>query len=265
MEENLIEVPLSAIKAGGAQPRSRFDEEELQELKTSIREIGLIHPPVVRLSQDGSYELISGERRFRAYSLLGKETIPVIVKSFDDKTAAIGSLVENIQRVDLNPIEVAVGIKRLMEEFQLSQQDVSLKIGKERSTVSNYLRILQLPVSIRDSLQRNTITMGHAKAILSVSDDHAKVLLHEAIVKDSLSVREAEKKAASLEKKVKERAFFLKQRDFHLEDIERRAEERLGTKVWIEGSAKKGRISITYHNLDDLDRILAILGIADSL
>lgn len=265
MDENLLEIPLSLIKAGFAQPRSRFADEELHELKTSIKEVGLIHPPVVRAMQDGTYEIVSGERRFRAYSLLGKSSIPVIVKRFDDKTAAVGSLVENIQRVDLNPIEVALGIKRLIEEFQLSQQEVSAKIGKERSTVSNYLRILQLPVSIRESLRSNEITLGHAKAILSLSDDHAKVLLHEAIVKDNLSVRESERRAASIEKKVKERTHFLKQRDFHLEDIERRAEERLGTKVSIDGNAKRGKITISYHSLDDLDRILEIIGIQDPL
>lgn len=256
-------VPVNAIHVNPFQPRRHFSSEELEDLAKSIQSVGLLHPPLVRLKEDGvTYELISGERRFRASQLAGMEMIPVIVRAMSDEISAQAALIENIQRVDLNPLEIAKALKNLMESLSLGQEELAERVGKKRSTVSNYLRLLTLPRNIQESLRTNAITMGHAKAILSMDGFEKQNLLHELIIRDDLNVREAEEAALRISQKAKKQTLVYTNRDFYLEQLGEKIQEKLGTKVRIQGKGKKGRISIDYYNLDDLDRLLAIFGIS---
>lgn len=259
------EVTLQNIRVNPHQPRRHFSSYELEELAESIEEVGLIHPPLVRPvdGMEGMYELISGERRFRACQLAGLKTIPVIIKTSSELMSAQQALVENIQRVDLNPLEIAKALRSLMEDFGLSQEQLAHRVGKNRSTVANYLRLLSLPRGIQESIDTGKITMGHAKAILSMSGFERQGLLHDLIIRDDLTVREAEQAAQRVQQKEKKKKIVHANRDFVLEQLSEKIQQKLGTKVSIVGKGKKGRISIDYYNLDDLDRLLAIFGVDD--
>lgn len=256
-------VPVASIRPNPHQPRREFSEEELKELASSILQVGLIHPPAVQeLPEEQAYVLIAGERRVRAAELAGLREIPVFVHGGDSVYSAQAALIENIQRVDLNPMEVSRAIKELMDRHGYGQEALAQILGKKRSTVANYLRLLTLPKSIQASTSSGAITMGHAKAILSLDEEAQQELLHEIILRDGLSVRQAEQAAQRLAEKVKKRQLVYQHRDFYLEHLARQLEERLGTKVTIQGSGKKGRISIDYYSLDDIDRIIAMLGVS---
>lgn len=197
--DQLLEVSIDKIRVNPYQPRRGFNPEELEELAQSIRSVGLIHPPLVRyIPQEECYELISGERRFRASQIAGKTKIPVFIRHSTHSISAQAALIENIQRVDLNPLEIAKALKKLIEDFGLSQDQLAQKIGKKRSTVANYLRLLSLPQTIQHSLSGALITMGHAKAILALEEGDKQALLHELILRDDLSVREAEQAAVRI-------------------------------------------------------------------
>lgn len=257
--EELLEVSVSKITANTHQPRGEFDAEELQDLAQSIRSVGLLHPPLVRrIHGTDRFELISGERRYRAAKLAGLEKIPVIVRESSECLSAQAALVENIQRVDLNPLEIAKAMKSLMQEFGLSQDALADRVGKKRSTVANYLRLLGLSKKIQDRLRDGQITMGHAKAILSVDDASKQELLCDLVIVDELSVRETEEAAAKISIKAKAAP---KIRDIHFEQLAEKIQYKLGTKVSIQGRGKAGRISINYYSLDDLDRLLQIFGV----
>ncbi len=257
-------VPLDKIRPNPYQPRKQFSVDELNELAQSIAKVGLIHPPAVQESPDGDgYVLIAGERRVRACELAGLAAIPVIVHGKDALFSAQAALIENIQRVDLNPIEVARAMKELMEEHGYSQEALSQILGKKRSTVANYLRLLTLPKSIQVSTSSGQITMGHAKAILALEEEQQQELLHEIILRDGLSVRQAEQAAQRLAEKVKKRQLVYQHRDFYLDHLAKKLEEKLGTKVSIQGTSKKGRITIDYYSLDDIDRLAAGFGLSD--
>lgn len=261
VKEELCEVPLSQIRVNPHQPRRSFAQGELEELAQSIVAVGLIHPPVVRRLAVDAYELISGERRFRASSLAGLTKIPVIVRATNTSLSAQAALVENIQRVDLNPIEIAKALRTLMLEFGLGQDEMAGRVGKKRSTIANYLRILTLPQNIQDSVSQGAISMGHAKAILALEGFEKQALLHQLVLRDQLSVREAEDAALRIAEKAKRKALVYETRDFFLEQLAEKIQHKLGTKVTIQGKGKKGRITIDYYNLDDLDRVLEHLGI----
>lgn len=262
IQEELKQVPLTHIVVNPYQPRREFKAEELEELAQSIRAVGIIHPPLVRpLPNSDNYELISGERRFRAAQLASLESIPVYIRKTSYSISAQAALIENVQRVDLNPLEIARALKRLMNEFEFSQDVLAQKIGKNRSTVANYLRMLSLPNSIQDSISKGCISMGHAKAILALDQEDKQILLHELILRDGMNVREAEKAAARISVKAKKQQLIYVPRDFHLEQIADKVRERLGTKVIIQAKGKGGRISIDYYGYDDLDRLLALLGV----
>lgn len=257
----LKEISLSEISLNPFQPRRSFSEENLAELADSIRSVGIIHPPLVRRKGDDSgYELISGERRFRAARIAGLEKIPVMICNATNIASAQAALIENVQRVDLNPIEVAKGLRRLMESFGFSQDDLSERVGKKRSTIANYLRLLTLPKTIQESVNAGEISMGHAKAILSTNGFERQTLLHQMILNEKLSVREAEIKASEInntsvapfkqEKTV--------EKDVHVIEVENLLRNYLGTKVSVNGN-HKGKIVIDYYSLDDLDRILEIM------
>lgn len=267
MEENgvigeVLEVDVSKISMNPYQPRRNFSETELAELALSIQTIGLIHPPVVRLLQSGCYELVSGERRFRAIQLAGLRKISVIVRSSTASLSAQAALIENIQRVDLNPMEIASGLNRLIQEFGFSQEHIAQKLGKKRSTIANYLRLLALPQKIQQSLESGLITMGHAKGLLSLQDEKHQEVLHEKILLQGLNVRETETLAQRFLKKKGEHKKVLA-KDIHLEKLADLLREKLGTKVKIQGKNDKGRLSIDFYSLDDLDRLLHLFGIEE--
>jgi ParB family transcriptional regulator, chromosome partitioning protein len=261
-KEELCEVSIDKISVNPFQPRRQFSQGELEELAASIKAVGLIHPPTVRPLGDGKgFELISGERRFRAAQLAKLDKIPVVVKQQSDSISAQAALIENIQRVDLNPLEISKALRRLIDQFGLNQDELALRIGKKRSTVANYLRLLSLPKNIQESVAKNEITMGHAKAILALEGFEKQNLLHELILRDDLTVREAEEAALRIAEKAKKQSLVYATRDFYLEQIAEKIQEKLGTKVTIQGKGKRGRISVDYYSLDDLDRILALLEI----
>jgi ParB family transcriptional regulator, chromosome partitioning protein len=257
-KEELKEVDLQLIVVNPYQPRRHFAQEELEELSQSIKTVGLIHPPVARAKSDGTFELVSGERRFRACQLAGFKTMSLLVRNSSHSISAQAALIENIQRVDLNPLEVAKALRSLIEEFGLDHEQLASQIGKNRSTVVNYLRLLSLPKSIQDGLSAGMTTMGHAKAILSLEGFEKQNLLYEIILRDDLSVREAEEAALRISQKAKRQNLAYVSRNFYLEQLAERLQQSLGTKVSIQGKGKKGKITIDYYNLDDLDRLIAL-------
>lgn len=261
MEETIHEIEWERIRVSPFQPRRHFPEEELQELAESIKSIGIIHPPVVRPIKNGDtvlyYELIAGERRWRAAKLAGLHTIPVIVRNSSDDDAAAATLIENVQRVDLDPIETARAYRRLIDVFRMRQEDVALKVGKKRSTVANYLRLLMLPEEIKESLSKKKITTGHAKAILSLDDPLLQENLHQKILEKQLTVRQAERESQKIAGKPRP---WNDTRDMHIEEMQERLQELLGTKVVIDHSSKRGgKIAIHYYSLDDLNRIIDLI------
>jgi ParB family chromosome partitioning protein len=259
-KEMLIEIPCEMIEVSPYQPRRHFARGELEELAQSIRAVGLIHPPVVRyLAETEKYELVSGERRLRAAELAGMRQIPVVVRQSSSMDAAQAALIENIQRVDLNPVEIAKALKALLEQFAWTQEELAKRIGKKRSTVANYLRLLTLPKAIQDTLVNGEITMGHAKAILSLVGFEKQMLLHETVRRQDLTVRQAEEEATRLNERVKKPSTLISERDCFLEELSMKLQQLLGTKVAFTGNGKQGRISIDYYSLDDLDRLLEII------
>jgi len=259
--DRLCEVELTKISVNPFQPRRDFSETELEELASSIQMVGLIQPPVVRERPDGCYELISGERRYRAAQLVGLHKIPVLVRDGSRMFSAQAALIENIQRVDLSPVEVAKALRRLIEEFGFQQDELARRVGKKRSTVTNYLRLLALPTKILDSLASGVLSMGHAKAILALGEEEKQHLLHERILRENLSVREAEVAAQHMSKRVKPRLERIEtETDCHLQEVGDRIQQRLGTKVTVQGRGEKGKVTIDYYNLDDLDRLISLIG-----
>jgi len=231
------EVPIDLIHVNPFQPRRHFASDVLEELAQSIIAVGLIHPPVVRpLEDDKGYELVSGERRYRAAQLAGLKIIPVLVRTTSNELSAQAALIENIQRVDLNPIEIAKALRSLVEEFDFQQDELAVRVGKKRSTVANYLRLLGLPKNIQDSVTSEAISMGHAKAILSLEGFEKQNLLHELILRDGLNVREAEEASLRIAERAKKKAIPFVNRNFYLEEIAEKIQQKLGTKVSIQSN-----------------------------
>jgi ParB family chromosome partitioning protein len=265
-------VPLQSISAGGQQPRKRFSEEALEELARSIEQKGVLQPLLVEEGEPGRYTIVAGERRFRAARKAGLTQIPVIVRRFTELEKTEIALIENLQREDLTPVEEARGYKTLIDRGGLTQEEVARRVGKDRSTVANSLRLLKLAPEFLEALDQSRLSAGHARALLSVSDPVRQEVLFRRIVEQGLSVREAEDTAGRLNQErsadggnraaggVPGRApAGRKPRPANLDEVERRFIERLGTKVVIRGSEHKGRIEISYFSMDDLDRILEIV------
>lgn len=254
------DIPLDKIKPSPFQPRLNFDSIKLAELAQSITERGVIQPVVVRVI-DGGYELIVGERRLRATELSGRKSIPVVViDNISNEEAMELTLIENIQRQDLNPIEEANAYRRLMVECNLSQADVARKVGIDRSSVANSVRLLSLPEIIQNMLGDGKLTAGHARALLALAADSEKIALAEKTVAHDLSVRELEK-LVYIDKARKKRGLN-RQRPVQIASLEEELKRKLGTKVLINQRKKGGRIMIEYYSNDELNRLLAILGIA---
>lgn len=264
MQETICEIKLDDIRVSPFQPRRTFSEEELEELASSIRSVGLIHPPVVRKIEGGGkvlyYELIAGERRWRACKKAGLEKINVIVRNSSDEHAAKATLIENVQRVNLDPIEMAEAFKKLIEIFRMTQEELAEKVGKKRSTVANYLRLLSLPKEIRNQLTSGSITMGHAKAILSLDTLEHQNQLSELILSRQLTVREAEKASKKIVKKKKSNQQAVK-KDVHIDSLRETLEQKLGTKARIETSKGGGKVVLNFYGMEDLERLLSAMGI----
>ena len=260
-----IFIALEKLKANPQQPRKTFDEEELAELADSIKQQGIIQPLIAEEDESGNYIIIAGERRARAAQLAGLKKVPVVLRKYPDEKRLVVSLIENIQRANLNPIEEAAAYKQLMEMERLSQDEAAAKVGKKRTTVANSLRLLKLPPAIQESLSKRKISPGHAIAILSITGVKAQDTLFREIIKKNLSVREAEKRAKVLgghdgESGKKNRKALSKARPPEIEAMTEKFITRLGTKVVINGNLSKGTIIIDYYSMEDLDRLYEILG-----
>ena len=251
-------ITIDKIVTSSTQPRLNFNKEKMAELIMSVKEKGVVEPILVRPKND-KYEIIAGERRWRAATEAGFDTIPVLIKDVSDKEALEMSLIENIQREDLNSLEEAKAYQFLMDEYKISHEEIARALGKDRSTVSNTIRLLKLPETIQQEIRNENLTMGHARTLLSLEDSARQKLIAKKIVKKGLSVRATEllvKKDMGTHIKPKE-----KQRDPHLSRIVEELQHLFGTKVSIAGKSDKGKIEITYYSGDDLSRILDILDI----
>jgi len=243
------------IKNSRFQPRTKYDNEKLEELKESIKTKGIIQPILVRETQGGEYEVVAGERRLKAARALNMEDVPAIIKSVTDEEAFVIALIENVQREDLNPIEEAQAYQRLIEDFKLTQEDVAKAVGKDRSTVSNIMRLLKLPEEIQKFVYGGEISMGHARALLSLESAEDIKRFFGLIRKKGLSVRELENLIQSNDGKAR-RVKSKEKRDFEIVALEEQLQKALGTKVRIKANKKRGKIIIEYYSLDDLDRII---------
>jgi ParB family chromosome partitioning protein len=262
-EGAVLRLPLEKLKANPNQPRKAFDPGELAELADSIREHGIIQPIIAEDAGDGSYFIVAGERRSRAAKMAGLSEVPVILRHYNEEKRMEIALIENIQRANLNPLEEAAAYKRLMDISGLSQDEVAAKVGKNRSTVANALRLLKLPYNIQESIQEGDLSPGHARAILSVAGEKKQDLLFREILKKDLSVREAEKRAGILsgqEKKQPKAQSHSKGRAPELNAMEEKFIHHLGSKVLIHGDLNKGTIEIEYYSMEDLDRLYELLG-----
>lgn len=252
----MINLPVELLQRGKYQPRRDMNEEALQELAASIKAQGVMQPIVVRPIGDKKYEIIAGERRWRACQLAGLDRVPVIVRDVSDEAAIAMALIENLQREDLNPIEEAVALKRLQDEFELTHQEVADAVGKSRTAVSNILRLLNLCPEVRTMLERGDIEMGHARCLLTLSVDQQKTIAH-LIVEKGLTVRQAEAQVRALQtqKNATEPEAETENKDIlRLQDG---LSEHIGVPVSIQHSAKgTGKLTFKYNNLDELDGIL---------
>lgn len=262
----LQRIRISTIRPNPFQPRKEFDPAELAELETSLRANGLIQPITVRRAPSGNgYELIAGERRFRAAQRLGWTEIPALVKDLDDRMTATLALVENLQRSDLNPIEEAEGYQRLIDDFSLTQQQVADVVGKDRSTVANILRVLNLPAAVRRMLQEGELTLGHARALLALGNEMRMTEVAREVVARGLTVRDVEKRARDVAPEKRKPATATgapstAPRDPQARRIEDQLRRYLQTDVHLSVSAKeRGEIRIMFYSNDDLERLLELV------
>lgn len=252
----------SVLKPNPKQPRTEFDPKALDELADSIKEHGIIEPIVVEPTEEGSFYIIAGERRTRAAKIAGLSKVPIQLRKFDEQKKLEVALIENIQRADLNPIEEALAYYNIMQMGDLSQEEVSKRVGKKRSTVANSLRLLKLPQDMQKSLIDGQITAGHARALLSVVNPSDQRILFGRIIGSNLSVREAEEKAGEYNnggRAVKKQTKKNVKKDPDIAEIEQKFIEVFGTKVVLKGNIEKGSIQIDYYSKADLDRLYKVI------
>ncbi|WIM96556.1 ParB/RepB/Spo0J family partition protein [Actinoplanes oblitus] len=261
------ELPVSSIEPNAKQPRHVFDEEALEELKTSIQEIGFLQPIVVRDLGDGRYELVMGERRWRAAQAVGKETIPAIVRDTPDDAMLRDALLENIHRANLNPLEEAAAYAQLLEEFGVSHEELARRIGRSRPQISNTIRLMNLPAQVQRRVAAGVLSAGHARALLGLGSSEAQEQLAERIVKEGLSVRSTEEivQLAQHDAPAK-KAAPARRAKVHapaLNDLADRLSDRFDTRVKVDIGRNKGKITIEFATVDDLERIVGMIGIEE--
>lgn len=255
---SFVMLRIEQIRIGRFQPRATISEGALEELKASIKRSGVIEPIIVRPVAHGTYELVAGERRFKASQALAMKEIPAIIKTLPDKEALELSLIENVQRENLNPWEEAKGYTRLLDEFGYTQEDIAGAVGKDRTTITNLLRLLTLPEEIQQGVRDGAISLGHAKAILSIVERTRQVALYRKAKGGALSVRQTETLAGTWAPGKKRQA---QRSDPQLKELEENLRGRFGTKVSLSIRKKGGRITIEYFSQEDFSRILNLLGV----
>lgn len=259
------EIDVNMIRPNPFQPRKVFKEEEIISLANSIRENGLLSPIIVRKNED-HYQIIAGERRWRAFRSLGNQKIPVIVREASKDQMITLAIIENIQRDDLNPIECGIAFKQMMEELDLTQDQLAERLGKERSTVTNFIRLLNLDPIIQDYVSRGTLTMGHARALLGIKDRLSQIELAKEVIQKNLNVRQTENKVKEInqpgnqEKKKKDKI-----RPSHIKDVEKKLSSYLGTKVQIKSLKDKNKLIIDFFGAEDFLRLSKLMGVKEDL
>lgn len=259
---NIIELEIDAIEINPFQPRSNFNEESLKELATSIKELGVIQPITVRKLDFNKYQLISGERRLRASSLMGLTTVPAYIRIANDNESLVMALVENIQRHDLDPIEIALSYQRLIDEIQLTQEQMSNRVGKKRSTIANYLRLLKLDPIIQTGIRDGFISMGHGRAIINIEDLDVQTDIYQKIVSQNLSVRDTEALVKNYQDSLKPKpATKAKSASFEIDESQKMLfSNYFGNKVDVKVSGNgKGKITIPFQSEEDLNRIIDLI------
>jgi ParB family chromosome partitioning protein len=254
-DAEFLRIPVDQIRTSPFQPRRTFSPEELRELVESVREKGVLQPLLVRPTPEG-YELVAGERRLRAAQAAGIETVPAVVRKLSDREALESTIVENVQRADLNAIELAEGYHRLAHEFSLSQEEIARRVGKDRVTVANHLRLLKLPAQVKQAVVEGILSAGHARALLSAPPERL-IGIFAAALRKGLSVREVERLCQEGGRKGGARK--PTRHDPHLKDLEEKLSRRGGTKVRILGSQKKGRFEVAYFSEGEFARLCEIL------
>ena len=261
VEESIFdEIQINKIEINKDQPRKSFNEEKIKELSLSIKQHGIIQPITVRRIDNDKFQLISGERRFRASKLIGNKTIPAFIRDTDDKNLLELALIENIQRENLNSIEIAISYKKLIDELKINQEKLGARVGKDRTTINNYLRLLKLPPTIQKGLKDNKIQMGHARSLIAIETSELQLKIYQLILVNKLSVRNTEELVRNLNKQ-KRSIPKEKSRTNNLEKIESKLSSYFGTKITTQGDDKSGKIIIPYKSTNDLNRILELLDI----
>ena len=253
--EASIMIKTANVRYNSLQPRTHYSDDKLDELKASIKEKGILQPIIVR-ENNGSYEVIAGERRLRAAQALNLEEVPVVIKNVSDEEALVLALVENLQREDLNPIEEAESYKKLIENFNYTHDTVAQSIGKDRSTITNLIRLLKLPQEIQQDIFNGKISVGHARALLTIESITDKLRLAALVVEQGLSVRELEKIVSGNGPEIIQKQKKQNEKNYEVRSLEEDLQKILGTKVTIQDKKKKGKIIIEYYSLNDLDRII---------
>ncbi len=261
---SIIELDIESIEINPFQPRTNFNEETLQELAKSIKELGVIQPITVRKLDFNTYQLISGERRLRASKLIGLKTVPAYIRLANDNESLVMALVENIQRHDLDPIEVAISYQRLIEEINLTQEELSERVGKKRSTITNYVRLLKLDPIIQTGMRDGFISMGHGRALINIENQDIQSDIYHKVVSQNLSVRETEALVKNYQESLKPKAAKpVGGNSFEINDEEKKVfANYFGTKVDVKVAGNgKGKITIPFHSEEDFNRILKLINL----
>jgi ParB family chromosome partitioning protein len=258
-DDKIVEIPLAQLRANPYQPRKTFDDKTIEELATSIKEHGVITPIIVREVLKG-YEIIAGERRWRASQLSKKATIPAVVRKLSDQQVMEIALIENLQREDLNAMDIAQAYQGLIDAFSLTQEDLSMKVGKSRSHIANFLRLLHLPEEVKHFVSRGTLSMGHAKAIVGLKESKKIQEVAQLTIKNEWSVRELEEYIQKIEQPVKAtKKAKASKKDPYINQVEESLRDLFRTKVSVKANKNKGKIEFLYYSKDDLERLLELL------
>ena len=261
---HISEIPVAQIERNPYQPREEFDETALKELAASIEVHGIIQPLTLRKLAKNSYQLIAGERRLRASKMAGLESVPAYIRTANDEGMLEMGLIENIQREDLNPVEIALSYQRMIDELKLKQSDLGKKVGKNRASVANYLRILKLPPEILTALRTRSISFGHGRALINIDNENLQIQIYQKILSSGLSVRQVEQLAREAMTPLKKPGTSTRtiqgKNDIHLKEVARSLQDKLGSKVGLnQKTTGEGEITISFSSTDDLNRILELL------